>query len=99
MTAGGGIESAEAPPLSRLRRRERAWLEMVVTDYQFIHLGIGIVGNALFVVGSVLFFPRFESLVTVAVWFFVVGSSLMLCGAIGEVAKRYYESRHRRTAR
>lgn len=49
-----------------------------------LHLGIGILGNALFIVGSVLFMRRQED---VGIWFFVVGSSGMLLGSLGEALR------------
>ncbi|MAM24111.1 MAG: hypothetical protein CML55_01840 [Rhodobacteraceae bacterium] len=70
-------------------------LETIVREYRHWHLTIAVIGNALFVVGSVLFFKIFEAWQTLAVWMFVVGSALMLVGALGEVAKARFEKRER----
>lgn len=74
-------------------------LELIVREYRHWHLTVSVLGNALFVAGSVLFFKAFEQWYTLAVWTFVVGSSLMLLGALGEVAKASYERRERLRAR
>lgn len=68
-------------------------LESLVRDFDQVHNAIGIVGNLLFVLGSVLFFKRFEQWQTFAVWLFVIGSACMLVGAIGEALKAAYEKR------
>ena len=70
-------------------------LETLVRDYDHVHHAIGIVGNTLFVAGSVLFFKRFEQWQTLAVWLFVIGSACMLVGSIGEALKAAYAKRHR----
>ncbi len=65
-------------------------------EYRHLHVGIGIFGNACFVVGSVLFFKRFEEWQTFAVWLFVLGSAGMLISAIGEAVNAMEEQRTRR---
>ncbi len=67
-------------------------IRTLVTDYQYIHLGIGIIGNSLFVIGSILFFDQFKSLHHLAVWLFTLGSAGMLAGALGKAAKDVYEA-------
>ena len=62
-------------------------LKALVTDYQYIHLGIGIMGNAMFLIGSILFFESFEAWRTLAVWLFVLGSAGMLTGSLGKAAQ------------
>ena len=71
-------------------------LQILVRDFGYIHLGIGLVGNLLFVIGSVLFFKAFEAWYTVAVWLFVVGSAGMFVGSLGQMAKSLYEAREKR---
>ena len=70
-------------------------IELIVREYRHWHLTIAVTGNTLFLVGSVLFFQVFSSWQTLAVWMFVLGSALMLVGAIGEVAKSVYERREK----
>jgi hypothetical protein len=55
-------------------------------DRPWAHLGIGLFGNTTFVVGSVLFL--YERLQTAGVWLFIVGSSGMLLGSLGELLAR-----------
>lgn len=69
-----------------------AILRTLVQDYEYIHTTLGICGNLLFVTGSVLFFERFSHLYTLAVWLFVVGSSLMLVGAVGSGLKKLWQT-------
>ncbi|MEE2951130.1 MAG: YrhK family protein [Pseudomonadota bacterium] len=71
-------------------------IQTLVRDFGWIHLGIGLFGNFCFVVGSILFFKTFEAWYTVAVWLFVVGSSGMFVGSLGELAKSLYEAREKR---
>ncbi|MCB1884409.1 MAG: YrhK family protein [Geminicoccaceae bacterium] len=54
---------------------------LLVEDYQWVHLGIGILGNCLFLTGSFLFMS--ESTKGVAVYFFIAGSTGMLIGSVG----------------
>jgi len=55
-----------------------------VADYDWIHTGIGLLGNLLFVVGSVLFL--WESTKNLGVWTFVVGSTYMFIGSAGDAS-------------
>ncbi len=66
---------------------------MLVHDYFYIHLGIGLVGNLLFVVGSILFFKAFENWYTTAVWMFVLGSG---GSSLGQLFKTIFEAEERR---
>lgn len=79
-----------------MARIRTSWLQALAHDYDQVHLSIGIVGNTLFVVGSVLFFKRFEAWQTFAVWLFVIGSACMLVGALGEATKAAYVKRRER---
>ncbi|MBZ6379344.1 hypothetical protein B5C34_08265 [Pacificimonas flava] len=62
----------------------RNLLKTVVEDYGWIHTGLGLLGNVMFFVGSILFLPQFEQWKTTGIWLFIVGSFLMLVGALGE---------------
>ncbi|MDO8107004.1 YrhK family protein [Isoptericola sp. b441] len=68
-------------------------IRTLVQDYEHVHTAIGIIGNLLFVVGSVLFYKAFEQFYTLAVSMFVVGSAFMLVGAIGGGLRRMLERR------
>ena len=85
-----GSARAEQPPTTRTKRR---WLGAVLGDFPWVHLGLGLFGNTLFVVGSVLFF--WESTKTLGVWLFVFGSSGMLLGSVGELLVRIEKKRRR----
>lgn len=56
-------------------------LAKLIREYEWVHLGLGVTGNSLFVTGSVLFL--FEAWKAAGVWLFIVGSALMLVGAAG----------------
>lgn len=71
---------------TRQGRSERSWLGTALRDFPWIHLGIGLFGNLLFFVGSIMFF--WSSVKTLAIWLFVIGSLGMLLGSIGELLVR-----------
>lgn len=60
-------------------------IKTLVNDYGWIHLGLGLLGNTAFLVGSVLFLPAFETYRTLAVWLFIGGALLMWVGAVGHL--------------
>lgn len=63
----------------------RKFLKVLVHDYSWIHLSLGLVGNLTFLVGSVLFLPRFTAYQTLGVWLFIAGAALMSVGSIGRL--------------
>lgn len=66
-------------------------IKTLVQDYGWIHLTIGLTGNTLFFVGSVLFLPGFDHLDPIPTWLFIVGSLLMLLGALGQLLVSIHE--------
>ncbi len=66
-------------------------LKILVRDNGWFHTGLGLIGNILFVCGSVLFLPSNEEWKTFAVKLFIAGSSLMLIGTLGDVIKGLYK--------
>lgn len=66
-------------------------MRAVIRDYQYIHISLGLIGNAAFFVGSVFFL--YDSLMTTGTWLFIFGSFGMLIGSIGEAVVKY-ERRH-----
>lgn len=57
-----------------------------VRDYEWIHIGIGILGNGLFVLGSLLFLADVRS-AAIAVY---IGASIgMLIGSVGSAIVSY----------
>lgn len=85
-----GSAGADHQPTTRTERRG---FGAVLSDFPWVHLGLGLFGNTLFVVGSVLFF--WESTKTLGVWLFVFGSSGMLLGSVGELLVRIEKKRRR----
>lgn len=73
-------------------------LKTLVRNYPQVHLGLGLFGNTLFFVGSVLFFKTFEAWHRLAVWLFVIGSLGMLLGAIGKAARDIYQAAEQQSA-
>lgn len=61
-------------------------LRELVREYEWMHLALGMLGNLLFFVDSVLFL--FETVKVLDVWAFVVGSLLMLVRSVGNVLAR-----------
>lgn len=62
--------------------------------YPRLHLGIGLVGNVAFVVGSVLFL--FEPLKIPATWLFIIGSTGLLIRSLGQALARHERQRLQR---
>ncbi|MEU0529028.1 YrhK family protein [Amycolatopsis tolypomycina] len=62
-----------------------------VRDFPVVHLAIGVIGNVIFFVGSVLFL--WSSAEQFAIWLFIVGSFGMMLGAVGQAF--YTHERHR----
>ena len=58
-----------------------AALRRLVTNYEWIHTGIGLIGNTAFLIGSI--FVLSESLRPAGTWLFIAGASGMLLGSIG----------------
>ena len=77
----------------------RDMVRLIVKDFGWIHTSLGLVGNVLFFTGSVFFLPSFSSYQTLGVWLFIVGSFLMLIGALGELGLKIVEGRDRRAGK
>jgi hypothetical protein len=63
-------------------------IKTLVHDFRWIHIAVGVFGNLLFFVGSILFLPMAKNWQTVGVWMFIFGSALMLLGSLGELLKQ-----------
>ena len=61
-------------------------------DVPWVHLGVALVGNFAFVIGSLFFL--YPELTRAGTWLFVVASWGLLIGVIGEILVRY-EAKHR----
>ncbi len=75
----------------RLEEKEKKWAGAVLRQFPWVHLGLGLLGNAMFFVGSIFFL--YESLKTAGIWLFVFGSLGMLLGSIGEFLVRIEKKR------
>lgn len=64
-------------------------LKKIVNEYEWFHTWLGVTGNVLFVIGSVLFLS--ESTKHLGTWLFIVGSSLMFVGSTGSALVRLYD--------
>jgi hypothetical protein len=69
-----------------------ATVRTFVHDFPWFHRWIGLVGNALFVIGSVFFL--FDQLVIPGTWIFVGASAGLLTDSVGEKL-RAREEEHR----
>jgi hypothetical protein len=56
-------------------------------DIPWVHLGVALVGNLAFVIGSLFFLS--PALTRAGTWLFVVASWGLLIGVIGEILARY----------
>ena len=68
-------------------------LRLIVKDFGWVHTSLGLLGNVMFFVGSVFFLPSFSSVQTLGVWLFIIGSFLMMIGALGELGVKIVERR------
>lgn len=81
----------QTEPNHAFRFMDKGVLREFFDEYRWIHLLLGLLGNLLFFVGSVLFL--FDGLLqAVGVWGFVAGSFLMLVGSSGEALVKYAQS-------
>ncbi len=60
-------------------------LQLLAKKYGWVHLSLGLFGNAMFFVGSIMFLPSLHGLKPYAVWLFIFGSCFMLVGAVGRL--------------
>lgn len=74
-------------------------IRIFVNKYEYIHTAIGIIGNLLFVAGSVLFYKTFEQYYTLAVTMFVIGSAFMFIGSLGSGLRRLWKRREEHSSR
>ncbi len=74
----------------------KSMIRTLVQDYGWIHTSIGAIGNFVFFIGSIFFLPSFKSLLVVGVWLFIIGSLLMMIGAIGDFFVKIYEAEERK---
>lgn len=74
-------------------------LRVLVQEYRWVHLTLGLIGNITFLLGSVLFLPAFEAYRTLGTWLFIAGAFLMLVGSLGRAAVDLWEQQARRRER
>lgn len=74
-------------------------IRTLVQGYEYIHTVVGIIGNLLFVAGSVLFYKVFEPYYTFAVSLFVLGSAFMFIGSLGNGLRRLWQRREESSSR
>ncbi len=65
----------------------------LVTAFQWLHQGIGVLGGVTFFVGSI-FFLYDGTVQRAGVWLFIIGSAGMLIGNVGSAIVSY--ERHER---
>lgn len=63
----------------------------LVTEFQWLHQGIGVLGGVTFFVGSI-FFLYDGAVQRAGVWLFIIGSAGMMVGNIGSVIVKYERS-------
>ncbi|SFW75269.1 YrhK-like protein [Amycolatopsis australiensis] len=66
-------------------------MKVFIREFPAVHLAIGVIGNVIFFVGSVLFI--WHATEDVAIWLFIIGSAGMMLGAVGQAFYTY--ERHR----
>jgi hypothetical protein len=76
---------------AQVLNQNRSLIGTLVSDYRWIHVTLGIIGNTAFFVGSIFFL--YSSMEVPAVWLFITGSFGMLIGSIGEAIVNFEEKR------
>lgn len=71
-------------PPQELPKAEQRGLSAFVRRFPQVHVGLGLLGNALFVIGSILFLTPYRDLATYA---FIAGSAGMFIGSLGKVLR------------
>jgi len=81
-------------------------IKTAVQEFGWIHTGIGLCGNVLFLLGSIAFLPSLTLVQmpwgavvewqTVGVWLFITGAALMAVGSLGSLLVQVYEAQARR---
>jgi len=69
-------------------------LRILVKEYGWVHLSLGLVGNLTFFIGSILFLPTFDPYKPLGAWLFIIGSFLMLIGAAGRLLVDVWSNNH-----
>lgn len=64
-----------------LQKTKLTAMRQLAQDYEWFHTVLGLLGNLMFFVGSVLFL--FEPAKVVGIWMFIVGSFGMLVNSLG----------------
>ena len=75
----------------RLEEGKRWWLGRRLRGFPWLHVGVGLLGNLLFFIGSIMFLS--EHWMIFGTWLFIIGSFGMLVGSIGEILVRI-DKRH-----
>jgi hypothetical protein len=83
-SSSSGPESEQETAELALPRHQRWALGRFVRRFPYVHLGIGLGGNGLFIVGAVLYAAGRDGL---GVWFFIAGSCGMFAGSLGELLR------------
>ena len=105
-TGRWGAEHVQRRRPGRIEIVRRGALHILVEDYGWIHLGLGMMGHAVFIAASALLLasnplnlPMVSGSVDPGIlgrWLFIVGSSLMFIGSFGELLVSLYSRRRRR---
>lgn len=91
-------EAIDSAGMSTMPALTTQHISRLISDFRWIHRGLGLIGNFSFFVGSVCFL--YQALLgfglvigELGVWLFIIGSFGMLIGSLGEAMVRY--ERHR----
>jgi hypothetical protein len=76
--------------------RHVALIRVMAHDFPWFHRWVGLVGNTLFVIGSVMFL--FERLLMPATWIFVGASAGLMIDSIGEKLVKHEDQKRQASA-
>lgn len=69
-------------------------VKILVQDYTWVHLSLGLFGHVSFFIGSIFFLPVLEPLKIIGTWLFILGAFFMMIGQIGRLLVEIWEEKN-----
>lgn len=82
--------------MSLLSEKQKHALRTFFDEYEWVHIALGLTGNFLFFLGSIMFLEK--SWQYNGTWLFVAGAFLMFIGSFGNALVKYVSRRNNKKA-